>query len=406
MNGNDGTIPITDFWYYRSVHKTDRLNYTRFVIKFIRKRSTEMELDKLLKLVLEKRASDLHLDVGSPPVLRINGILLPQEEIPPFALKDVQTILERVTTIEQREQFQKEMELDFAYSFFGLARFRVNVLRQRGTPSLAFRVVPIKVATIDDLELPQICKSLILKKAGLILVTGSSGAGKSTTQSAMIDYLNETARRHVITIEDPIEFIHTNKKCIVVQRDLGDDTKSFDIALTHALRHDPDVIVLGEMRDLSTITTALRAAETGHLVIGTLHTTDAVKTINRVIDMFPSSQQHQIRQQLAETLEAVLAQTLMNRTLGGRVGVFEILLANDAVRNVIREGKSQELYSLMQLGSQQGMRTMDESLAELVGKCTITLEEALTRCLHPDQLRKIYGSSDGKDKVLAGSWKG
>jgi twitching motility protein PilT len=365
-----------------------------------------MELDKLLKLVLEKRASDLHLDVGSPPVLRINGILLPQEEIPPFALKDVQTILERVTTMEQREQFQKEMELDFAYSFFGLARFRVNVLRQRGTPSLAFRVVPIKVATIDDLELPQICKSLILKKAGLILVTGSSGAGKSTTQSAMIDYLNETARRHVITIEDPIEFIHTNKKCIVVQRDLGDDTKSFDIALTHALRHDPDVIVLGEMRDLSTITTALRAAETGHLVIGTLHTTDAVKTINRVIDMFPSSQQHQIRQQLAETLEAVLAQTLMNRTLGGRVGVFEILLANDAVRNVIREGKSQELYSLMQLGSQQGMRTMDESLAELVGKCTITLEEALTRCLHPDQLRKIYGSSDGKDKVLAGSWKG
>ena len=364
-----------------------------------------MEFDKLLKLVLEKRASDLHLDVGSSPVLRINGILLPQEEIPPFSRIDVQTILERVTTIEQREQFQKEMELDFAYSFFGLARFRVNVLRQRGTPSLAFRVVPLKVSTIDDLELPQICKSLILKKAGLILVTGSSGAGKSTTQSAMIDYLNESARRHVITIEDPIEFIHSNKKCIIVQRDLGDDTKSFDTALTHALRHDPDVIVLGEMRDLSTISTALRAAETGHLVIGTLHTTDAVRTINRVIDMFPSSQQHQIRQQLAETLEAVLSQTLLNRTLGGRVGVFEILLANDAVRNVIREGKNQELYSLMQLGAQQGMRTMDEALAELVGKCTITLEEALTRCVHPDQLRKIYGSSNGKDKVLTGSWK-
>ena len=364
-----------------------------------------MEFDKLLKLVLEKRASDLHLDVGSSPVLRINGILLPQEEIPPFSRIDVQTILERVTTIEQREHFQKEMELDFAYSFFGLARFRVNVLRQRGTPSLAFRVVPLKVSTIDDLELPQICKSLILKKAGLILVTGSSGAGKSTTQSAMIDYLNESARRHVITIEDPIEFIHSNKKCIIVQRDLGDDTKSFDTALTHALRHDPDVIVLGEMRDLSTISTALRAAETGHLVIGTLHTTDAVRTINRVIDMFPSSQQHQIRQQLAETLEAVLSQTLLNRTLGGRVGVFEILLANDAVRNVIREGKNQELYSLMQLGAQQGMRTMDEALAELVGKCTITLEEALTRCVHPDQLRKIYGSSNGKDKVLTGSWK-
>jgi twitching motility protein PilT len=364
-----------------------------------------MELEKLLKLVLEKKASDLHLDVGSSPVLRVNGILLPQEEIPPFSRIDVQTILEHVTTIEQREKFQNEMELDFAYSFFGLARFRVNVLRQRGTPSLAFRVVPIKISTIDDLELPQICKSLILKKAGLILVTGSSGAGKSTTQSAMIDYLNENTRRHVITIEDPIEFIHANKKCIIVQRDLGDDTKSFDTALTHALRHDPDVIVLGEMRDLSTISTALRAAETGHLVIGTLHTTDAVRTINRVIDMFPPSQQHQVRQQLAETIEAVLSQTLLNRTLGGRIGVFEILLTNDAVRNVIREGKNHELYSLMQLNAQQGMRTMDEALVELVGKYTITLQEALTRSVHPDQLQKMYGAPNGKEEVLTGSRK-
>ena len=364
-----------------------------------------MELDKLLKLVLEKKASDLHLDVGSPPVLRINGVLLPQEEIPPFTRQDIQTMLERVTTIEQREQFQKEMELDFAYSFFGLARFRVNVLRQRGTPSLAFRVVPIRVPSIDDLELPQICKKLILKKAGLILVTGSSGAGKSTTQTAMLDYLNQNARRHVITIEDPIEFIHTNKKCVIIQRDLGDDTKSFDIALTHALRHDPDVIVLGEMRDLATISTALRAAETGHLVIGTLHTTDAVRTINRVIDMFPASQQHQVRQQLAETMEAVLSQTLLNRTSGGRIGVFEILLANDAVRNVIREGKNHELYSIMQLGSQQGMHTMDEALAELVGKYVITLEEALARCLHPEQLRKMFETPNGKDKVLTGSMK-
>ena len=365
-----------------------------------------MELGKLLKLVLEKRASDLHLDVGSPPVLRINGVLLPQEDIPAFSRIDIQTILERVTTIEQREQFQNEMELDFAYSFFGLARFRVNALRQRGTPSLAFRVVPIKISTIDDLELPQICKSLILKKAGLILVTGSSGAGKSTTQSAMIDYLNENARRHVITIEDPIEFIHTNKKCIIVQRDLGDDTKSFDTALVHALRHDPDVIVLGEMRDLSTISTALRAAETGHLVIGTLHTTDAVRTINRVIDMFPPAQQHQIRQQLAETIEAVLSQTLLNRTTGGRVGVFEILLANDAVRNVIREGKNHELYSLMQISAQQGMRTMDDALGEMVGKYTITLEEALTRCIHPDQMMKVYGAANRKEEVMTGSRKG
>jgi twitching motility protein PilT len=241
-----------------------------------------------------------------------------------------------------------------------------------------------------------------MKKSGLILITGSSGAGKSTTQSAMIDYLNENVMRHVITIEDPIEFIHSNKKCIIVQRDLGDDTKSFDTALTHALRHDPDVIMLGEMRDMSTMGTALRAAETGHLVIGTLHTTDAVRTINRVIDMFPSSQQHQVRQQLAETLEAVFSQVLLNRTLGGRVGVFEILLANDGVRNVIREGKNHELYNLMQLGGQQGMRTLDDALAEMVGKYTITLEEAMTRAIHPDQLRKMFESPVKKDWATSG----
>lgn len=361
-----------------------------------------MDLDKLLRLVLEKKASDLHLDVACSPMLRINGTLIPREDIPPLSRHEIEGIVEHVTTPEQRSEFEKEMELDFAYSFFGLARFRVNILRQRGTPSLAFRVVPFKVATIDELELPAICKTLIMRKSGLILVTGSSGAGKSTTQSAMIDYLNETAMKHVITIEDPIEFIHSNKKCVIVQRDLGDDTKSFDSALTHALRHDPDVIVLGEMRDISTMATALRAAETGHLVIGTLHTIDAIRTINRVIDMFPSSQQHQVRQQLAETIEAVLSQTLMTRTLGGRVGVFEILLANDGVRNVIREGKTHELYNLMQLGGTQGMRTMDDALAELVGKYTITLEEAMTRSLHPDQLRKKFESPVTKDWVMAG----
>jgi len=361
-----------------------------------------MDLDKLLRLVLEKKASDLHLDVACSPMLRINGTLMPHEDIPPLSRQDIMEILEHVTTPEQREQFERDMELDFAYSFFGLARFRVNVLRQRGTPSLAFRVVPFKVSTIEELELPSICKTLIMRKSGLILVTGSSGAGKSTTQSAMVDYLNENAMKHVITIEDPIEFIHSNKKCVIVQRDLGDDTKSFDNALTHALRHDPDVIVLGEMRDISTMATALRAAETGHLVIGTLHTIDAIRTINRVIDMFPSSQQHQVRQQLAETIEAVLSQTLLNRTLGGRVGVFEILLVNDGVRNVIREGKTHELYNMMQLGGAQGMRTMDDALAELVGKYTITLEEAMTRSLHPEQLRKKFESPVKKEWATAG----
>jgi len=361
-----------------------------------------MDWEKLLRSILEKKASDLHLDVACSPVMRINGTLMKREDIPPLSRQDVEAVLEQVTTPEQRGQFKKEMELDFAYSFFGLARFRVNALRQRGTTSLAFRVVPFKVQTIDELEMPAICKTLIMKKSGLILITGSSGAGKSTTQSAMIDYLNENVMRHVITIEDPIEFIHSNKKCIIVQRDLGDDTKSFDTALTHALRHDPDVIMLGEMRDMSTMGTALRAAETGHLVIGTLHTTDAVRTINRVIDMFPSSQQHQVRQQLAETIEAVFSQVLLNRTLGGRVGVFEILLANDGVRNVIREGKNHELYNLMQLGGQQGMRTLDDALAEMVGKYTITLEEAMTRAIHPDQLRKMFESPVKKDWATSG----
>lgn len=362
-----------------------------------------MEVDKLLKMVLDKKASDLHLDVGTPPVLRVNGVLLPQEDMPPLTRQDAQTIFERVTTLPQREKFQEEMELDFAYSFFGMARFRVNVLRQRGSISLAFRLVPVRIPSIDELELPQIFKKLILKRAGLILVTGHTGAGKSTTQAAMLDYLNQSARRHIITIEDPIEFLYTNDKCIIVQRDLGDDTKSFDIALTHALRHDPDVIMLGEMRDLPTISTALRAAETGHLVIGTLHTTNAVGTVNRVIDMFPAHQQDQIRLQLAETLEAVLAQTLVTRLAGGRIAVFEILLANPGVRNVIREGKSHELYSLMQLGTQQGMRTMDDSLAELVQNYIVTLEEGLSRCAHPDQMKKLFESPPSVvvDKVLS-----
>ena len=221
----------------------------------------------------------------------------------------------------------------------------------------------------------------------------------------MLDYLSENARRYVIPIEDPIEYIHPNKKCVIVQHDLGDDTKSFDTALVHALRHNPDVIVLGEMHDLSTISTGLRAAETGHLVIGTLHTTDAVRTINRVIDMFPASQQHQIRQQLAETTEAVLSQTLLNRTSTGRIGVFEILLANDAVRNVIREDKNRELYSQMQLGTQRGVRTLEDSLAESVGKYVNTLEEALPRCVHPEQLRNMFETPSGKERVLIGARK-
>jgi twitching motility protein PilT len=349
-----------------------------------------MELSELIERVKEKGASDLHLIVSSPPVLRIDGALEPQEDLSTLTPKDIEKIYERITTLEQRNTFSQTFELDFAYSFFGYARFRVNVMRQRGSISLALRLVPVHIASIDELGLPQILKKLILKPRGLILVTGPTGSGKSTTLAAMIDHLNKTMRRNVITIEDPIEFLHRNIKCIIHQRDLGDDTKSFDVALIHALRHDPDVIVVGEMRDLPTVSTAIRAAETGHLVLGTLHTTDAARTVNRLVDMFPAIQQEQIKQQVAEILEAVLSQTLVSRVSGGRTASFEILLATPAVRNLIREGKTYELPTVMQLNVEDGMQTMDDALSELVEKRIITLQEAMSKSSHPDRLKKQF----------------
>jgi len=255
---------------------------------------------------------------------------------------------------------------------------------------MAFRLVPFKILTVDELFLPQLCKQLIQKPRGLILVTGPTGSGKSTTMAAMIDHLNNTMRKNVITIEDPIEYLHANKKCLIAQRDLGDDTASFDTALTHALRHDPDVIVVGEMRDLPTITTALRAAETGHLVMGTLHTIDAPQTVDRVIDMYPHEQQSQIRLQFSQVLVAIISQTLLPRVhTKGRVGAFEILLANPAVRNLIREGKTFELASIMQLNNAAGMQTLDQSLANLVKQGLTSREEALLKSSHSDRLEKM-----------------
>ena len=356
-----------------------------------------MELDELLKLMVDKGASDLHLRVPSPPVLRINGELIPQQDLAPVTPKDLENAFEHITTPEQRSTFLKELELDFAYSVPGLARFRVSVMRQRGTISLAFRLVPIEISSIDDLGLPQICKELVLKPRGLILVTGPTSSGKSTTMAAMIHHLNENDKRNIITIEDPIEYLHRNKGCIIAQRDLGDDTKSFDIALIHALRHDPDVIVVGEMRDLATISTAIRAAETGHLVVGTLHTTDAPQTVDRVIDIFPVGHQQQIRLQLSQVIEAVLCQTLLPRLRGGRIAAFEIMIANSAVRNLIREGKTYELPNVMRLSSKDGMITLDQTLTDLVRNRIVSQEEAMMKSSNPEQLLKslqfAYGPS-------------
>ncbi len=349
-----------------------------------------MQVDEMLRLMLDKGASDLHLKVPSLPVFRIDGVLARQEHLQQVTPKDIESIFQQVTTPEQRVTFIRERELDFAYSVPGLARFRVNVLQQRGTMGLVFRLVPLKIPSIDELGLPQILKELVLKPRGLILVTGPTGSGKSTTLAAMVDYLNKNAARSVITIEDPIEFLHHDEKCIIVQRDLGDDTKSFAVALTHALRHDPNVIVVGEMRDLDTISTAIMAAETGHLVLSTLHTTDAAQTVDRIIDVFPHGQQQQIRLQLSQVIEAILSQALLPLIGGkGRVSAFEIMLASTAVRNLIREEKTFELHSVMQLSSRDGMQTLDEALAKLVKAHVVTLEEALMRSSNQVRLKRI-----------------
>jgi len=348
-----------------------------------------MQVDELLKLMVNKGASDLHLTVTSPPVIRIDGELIPQKDLPPMTAKDIELTLEQVATQDQRSVFDREWELDCTYTLPGLARFRVNALRQRGVISLAFRFVPFYVPSIDEWGLPQIFKELILKPKGLILVAGPSGSGKSTTLAAMLSHLNDNATRSVITIEDPIEFVFRNKKCLIRQRDLGDDTKSFATAVIHALRHDADVIVIGEMRDLDTISAAITAAETGHLVLGTLHTIDAPQSIDRIIDVFPYGQQQQIRVQLSEVIEAVISQALLPRIDGGRIAAFEIMLANDTIRTKIREAKVFEIPITIEVSTPEGMQTLDQALADLVKRKVVKLEDALIKSSNPGKLKRF-----------------
>jgi len=349
-----------------------------------------MHIDEMLRLMVSKNASDLHLRVGSPPMFRVFGKLSTDKELQPVTIEDSEAIFESITSATNRKIFGENLELDTAYSLSGVGRFRVNVMRQRGTLAFVIRLVPFVVPTIEQMNLPLICKELILRPRGLILVTGPAGSGKSTTMAAMIDHLNETESRNVITIEDPIEYLHRNKKSIIAQRDLGEDTRSFDVALMHTLRQDPDVIYIGEMRDLPTISTAIRAAETGHLVLGTLHTTDASQAVDRVIDIFPANQQDQIRLQFSQVLEAILTQCLLPRVDGmGRVAAFEILLAIPAVRNLIRMGKTPELPNVMQLSSKEGMQTLDQALAKLVKSQLISRENAVMKSSNPAQLLKL-----------------
>jgi twitching motility protein PilT len=344
-------------------------------------------IDELLEHMVARNASDLHVTVGTPPVVRVRGEVQRLDEYAPLSAEDSQQILYRILSSEQQKLFELNRQLDFSHSIPGLARFRVNVYFQRESVGAAFRLIPAELKTLEELGIPSSLHQLAEKPRGLVLVTGPTGSGKSTTLAALIDEINRNRSEHILTIEDPIEFLHRHKRCIVNQREIGPDATSFAEALRAALRQDPDVILVGEMRDLETIATALTAAETGHLVFGTLHTQSAPSTIDRIIDVFAAEQQEQIRIQIANSLQGVVTQALLPTADGaGRVPALEILLPDDAVRNLIRQGKVEQIYSVMQTNTSRGMQTMEQSLAELILRRVIELEVGLSRSSRPAQL--------------------
>lgn len=353
-----------------------------------------MLIEKLLEMVVVKKGSDLHISAGLPPIIRVDGILQ-RTDSPPLSPDDVETLLFPMLSNEQRRRLEQDWELDFSYGIQGLSRFRVNFYKDKGNYAAAFRVIESIVPSFEALGLPEIVRKTAEKPRGLILVTGPTGSGKSTTLASMIDYINTTKCEHILTIEDPIEFVHSSKKSIVHQRELGQDTRSFANALRSALREDPDIILVGEMRDLETISLALTAAETGHLVFGTLHTSSASQTIDRIIDVFPEGQQQQIRIQLSNSLIAVFAQTLLPRvqedgTKKGRIMAQEIMLVIPAVANLIREAKAAQIYSTIQMNSAIGMQTLEMALKDLYQRKLITLEDALARSSRPEELKRTF----------------
>ena len=362
-----------------------------------------MDLVDILLEVLERDASDLHLTVGSPPIIRING-LLERLDYPRLSANDTRELIYSILSQDQRQRLENEWEIDFSYSVPGRARFRVNAYFQRNSLGAAFRLIPIQIKKLDELGLPKALHDLTRKPRGFVIVTGPTGSGKSTTLAAMIDEINETRDEHIMTVEDPIEFLHRHKKCMVNQREVGADTKSFNRALKSVLRQDPDIILVGEMRDTETMATALTAAETGHLVFATLHTQDAPQTIDRIIDVFPPYQQDQIRVQLSTTLMGVCTQQLLPTADGrGRVVACELLIPTPAVRNLIREGKTHQIYSVMQTGTQYGMQTMDAALADLVRRGMITRDLALRRSSTPEDLKRLLGQPQQKAMAAAAS---
>jgi twitching motility protein PilT len=344
-------------------------------------------IDELLERMVEANASDLHVTTGTPPAIRVRGEVERLEGFDALTGEETQQLLYRILSSEQQKHLELNRQLDFSYSIPGLARFRVNTYFQRESVGAAFRLIPTELKTLEELGIPESLHVLAEKPRGLVLVTGPTGSGKSTTLAAIIDEINRNRSEHILTIEDPIEFLHRHKRCIVNQREIGPDAKSFAEALRAALRQDPDVILVGEMRDLETISTALTAAETGHLVFGTLHTQSAPSTIDRIIDVFPAEQQEQVRIQIANSLQGVVTQALLPTADGmGRVPALEILLPDDAVRNLIRQGKVEQIYSVMQTNTGRGMQTMEQSLGDLIMRRVVELEMGLSRSSRPSQL--------------------
>src|ERR1700742_1990055 len=344
-----------------------------------------MDITQLLAFSVKNKASDLHLSSGLPPMIRVHGDVR-RINVDPMSHKQVHGLVYDIMNDTQRKHYEDTLECDFSFEIQGLARFRVNAFNQNRGAAAVFRTIPSKILTLEQLNCPKIFADLAMKPRGLVLVTGPTGSGKSTTLAAIIDHLNDNSYGHVLTIEDPIEFVHASKKCLVNQREVGPQTLSFSNALRSALREDPDCILVGEMRDLETIRLALTAAETGHLVFGTLHTSSAAKTIDRVVDVFPAAEKDMVRAMLSESLIAVISQTLCKRNGGGRVAAHEIMIGPPAIRNLIREGKIAQMYSAIQTGQASGMQTLDQCLQELMSKGVITKEEARYKAQNKDAL--------------------